>query len=361
MGALGVHGVGGNGASLEGKRGEKRFKGRDLVRLPGDLPLGQDEAGKSQKGREEMDGLREVGGTSSKSLSIDGNGLGGVGCRKGPLGQYLLETLRIDLGQYRKNRRPGGRNVRLPGGGIEAAETGQKILFPGEMGGPFAQGLHVSAAGQDAGDDDLENDRRGWRTPLFLRGSGTAASRFHNPSIPSRGRASSDTDMRGPPVNEGCHRDERGSPGRLWTEGGPRRSWAPMVTIASGMVSISPRLSQTDPPGRLVASAGETGRIDEGLNHVQGMTVDPLPVGGEPPDRQGQSLRGQMNNPAGGKDQIADNVGQIGQAPGLLLRRPSDEGLPERAALPCPRRATHSPSRRATWRRDSPASHPKDR
>lgn len=218
------------------------------------------------------------------------------------------------------------------GRGSKNSRAFEKGLVLCEVGGPLAQGFDVGASGQDAGDHDLENDQLGVADPPTLAGI-----REGGEPVPKAGDAFQ---------GKGIERDGHGRvscqtggivgvaenlPSLFGKEPDPDGLGLSVVVIGPCPVPESAALPQAGPAGRLVAGAGKPGGVDESLDHVQGVAMDPLPVGGKPPDRQGQDLGGQVPDPCGRKDEIADVVGQIGQTAGLLLRSPSDKALPERS------------------------------
>ena len=168
--ALGVHGIGGHGATFEGKGGQDLGKLRDLVGLLGDLLLGHDHSGQPQEGGEKVDRFLESRGTSPKSLAVDGHRLVRIRPLQEPFSENPLEGGDIEVSEGAMDRGPGGRDESLLGGRKEAAKTRQEILTIREGFGPFPQSADVGVSRQDATDRDLENDALGMSDAPLLAG-----------------------------------------------------------------------------------------------------------------------------------------------------------------------------------------------
>ena len=102
--------------------------------------------------------------------------------------------------------------------------------------------------------------------------------------------------------------------------------------VATGAVAKAAGHAQAGPAGRLVAGSREACGVDEGFDGMERMAMNPLPVGGQPFDREGQDLGGQVPDPPGRKNEVADVVGKIVQTTIGQIVRPSDEAIPEGTA-----------------------------
>ena len=102
-----------------------------------------------------------------------------------------------------------------------------------------------------------------------------------------------------------------------------------MGKVGAAVSSKPPGLAQADPSGRLVAGPGKTGGIDEGLDGVERVAMDPLPVGGETFDRQSQNPGGQILDPDARKNEVADVVGEVGQSATGEIVQPPEEAVPD--------------------------------
>lgn len=92
-----------------------------------------------------------------------------------------------------------------------------------------------------------------------------------------------------------------------------------MLIVETAAPSEAPGLPRADPAGRLITRSGEACGIEEGLDGVERVSMDPLPVWGEAFDRETRNPGGQMLDASRGKNQIADIVGEGDQTGKSLL------------------------------------------
>jgi len=94
-----------------------------------------------------------------------------------------------------------------------------------------------------------------------------------------------------------------------------------------GLILLPPTrgLADMNPVGRPVTGARKKLRIDEGLQIMQGMIVDPLPVLRKNPRHGPQDMRGQTVNPNPGQEKKPGIAGDKGKVLLAHLFRPADK------------------------------------
>ena len=108
----------------------------------------------------------------------------------------------------------------------------------------------------------------------------------------------------------------------------PDRFLLAVSIVDAAVAPEPPGLSQVGPSGRLIAGAGKTGRIHEGLGQKDRMVELTHPVGGKTAQRQSQNPGGQMGRAGGGPDQKSLVVGDVTETAELLRGRPPDPAVP---------------------------------
>ena len=101
-----------------------------------------------------------------------------------------------------------------------------------------------------------------------------------------------------------------------------------VVVVSSGVSSVPFGFAKIAEAGGPVAGSQKAGGIDEGLDEQDGMAVSLFPVAGKPAHAESQDLRCQMGKTDPRKDEVAQVVGEIAQAPGPLGSGPSDHPVP---------------------------------
>jgi len=101
------------------------------------------------------------------------------------------------------------------------------------------------------------------------------------------------------------------------------------VRLAGLIVLASSRgAAQIDPVGGAITGAAEATAVDEGLQEVDRMSVDPRPVLREPTCHAPQKVGGQMRDLHPRQNQIAKVVGNEPNVLAASLGRPADEAVP---------------------------------